>query len=259
MKIKALSFYVFLILITLFIACDKKSTHDFPPLDKRYWTVEDFENATGEIKYNYNAEEELPTFSNPETKPILDKLLDTQNFKVILEDNELGLKYKNEIATNFFETWQNIINPYGKLDKRDKYLYENEYIAIIDYGLQLQLYYFRLGNEEIKNSTEDYSTVQSTIESNVNTLINNFTNYLDEINKENSYSENGKKLLAKTINKNFSSLINENPNADFSNLKQKMEVLIKKTNNSEIKSSLEVLIKLIDSKKSENKKPEIAK
>lgn len=250
MKNKITSLFAFLLITILLISCNEKSSHNYPPLDKRYWTIEDFENASREIQYNYSGEDELPNFKNSETKPILDKLLDTNNFKVVLEDNELGIKYRNEIATRFFEAWRNISNTYSSLDKKDKYIYEDEHIAVINYGLELQLYYFKLGNEEIKKSSEDpnYSNVQNTIKSNVNILVNNFLNFLDEINNEDSYSNNGKVLFANTIDKNFTSLINENPNADFVKLKQKLELFIKKTNSPEIRNTLENLLKLVLSK-----------
>src|SRR5690606_16037800 len=254
MKNKILKTITSLVILILFSNCETK-THDFPPLDKRYWTVEDFENAVNEIMYNYKPEEELPTFNNPETAPILNKVLDTENFKIILNDEELGLKYKNEIGERFFQSWRNISNRYSDLDRKDKYVNEDEHIAVNNFGLELQLYYFKIGNEEIISSTEDPNSnnVKDVVNSNVNTLISNFILHLDEINNENSYSQEGKKQLAERIDTYFSKVVNEYPNSNFDNLKRKSELFIKKTNSSESKESLEKLIKLIESK---NKKEE---
>lgn len=257
MKIQRLNFMInkilnttaLILLAILFTNCNSKS-HNFPPIEKRYWTVEDFENAVNEIMYNYKDDEELPTFNNVETAPILNKILDTENFKVILLDNELGLKYKSEVGEKFFETWRNINNRYSDLDRKDKYIYENEHIAVNNFGLELQLHYFKIGNEEIINRTEDPNSkkIKDILDSNINTLINNYILHLDEINNENSYSDIGKKQLAERIDKYFSMLVNEYPNSDFNNLKRKSELFLKKTNTAEIKNSLEKLINLIDSK-----------
>ena len=79
---------------------------------------------------------------------------------------------------------------YSQIDRKDIYVYEKERIEVFNFGLALQLRYFKLGNEEIKQKSDDpnSSNVTQTVNSNVNTLIGNYMFYLDEINNEKSYS-----------------------------------------------------------------------
>ncbi len=233
----------------------KSEKHEFP-VDKRYWDLEDYDKVVLELNYGYEADEKLPTFDDPETRIIVEKLTDQQNFKVILDDSELGLKHKNSIAEKFFSEWKNMNNIYNAIDRKDQYLYDKEMLAVWHFGLELQLKYFKLGNDEIKESADDPSSlvVQNNINSNVRTLIKNYLIYLDEINNEKAFTEEGKTRLADGIDKYFTALVELYPEANYSGMKNKAELMIKKSKSDKIKTSLNKLIKLIDSKKEVEKK-----
>jgi hypothetical protein len=230
------------------ISCNTEK-HKFP-LDKRYWDLNDYDNVVWELNYNYEADEQLPTFDNPETRVIVEKLTDEQNFNIVLDDKELGLKHRNEVAEKFFNEWKDMNNIYDALDRKDQYLYDKEMLAVWHFGLGLQLKYFKLGNDQIKENADDpnSSRVNNNINSNVKTLISNYLIYLDEINNEKAFTESGKDKLADGIDKYFPALIELYPEANYSGMKNKAELMLKKTESNKIKSSLNRLIELIDSK-----------
>jgi hypothetical protein len=126
-------------------------------------------------------------------------------------------------------------------------------LAVWQYGLSLQLEYFKLGNDEIIESADDpnSSRIKNTINSNIKTLISNYIIYLDEINNEKAFSEKGKSKLASGINKYFSKLIELHPKANYSGMKNKAELMLKKSKSNEIKSSLNKLTELIELKNKE--------
>ncbi len=237
-----------LLLAVLFISCDKKN--ESFPLDKKYWDLEDYKAVVLELRFGYKEDEKLPSFSDPETKPIVDKLTDQQNFEVILDDNALGLKHKNEMAQQFFDVWKDMATIYNATDRTDKYVYEQEMLAVYKFGLGLQLRYFKLGNDEIIASADDPNSekVKRNVDSNVSTQIRNFSLYLDNVNEENAFSADGLNSLADGIDAFFPKLIETYPNADYSGLAEKIALLVKKTKSERIKTSLENLQKLIDSK-----------
>jgi hypothetical protein len=230
------------------ISCNTEK-HKFP-LDKRYWDLNDYDNVVWELNYNYEADEQLPTFDNPETRVIVEKLTDEQNFNIVLDDKELGLKHRNEVAEKLFNEWKDMNNIYDALDRKDQYLYDKEMLAVWHFGLGLQLKYFKLGNDQIKENADDpnSSRVNNNINSNVKTLISNYLIYLDEINNEKAFTESGKDKLADGIDKYFPALIELYPEANYSGMKNKAELMLKKTESNKIKSSLNRLIELIDSK-----------
>lgn len=247
MKINKQIILLFLSLLLFNCAMEK---HKFP-LDKRYWDVNDYSEVVLELRFGYEDDEERPTFSNPQKRIIIEKLTDEQNFKVVLDDDELGIKYRNEIATKFFNHWKDMHQIYQETDRKDKYIYELEMLAVWQFGLDLQLDYFKLGNDEIIESAQDPNSISTkrTINSNIDTLISNFMIYLGELNNEKAFTQKGKLKLANGIDKYFSELINLYPEANYSEMKRKSELIIKKSQSNEILSSLKKLIELIDSKK----------
>lgn len=257
MKIQKLKFmtkikYVLLAFVCITLTNCKTEEHKFPT-DKRYWDANDYREAILELRFGYKDDEKKPTFNNPEQRIIVQKLTDEQNFKIVLNDKELGLKHRNDVATEFFNHWRNMQQIYHATDRKDKYIYDKEMLAVWQYGLSLQLNYFKLGNDQIMESSDDpnSSSVKNNIDSNIETLISNYTIYLDEINNEKSFSEDGKTKLASGIDKYFSELFTLYPNANYSEMKKKAELMLKKSESNEIKSSLTKLIQLIDSKKTE--------
>jgi len=235
-----------------FINCETKERF---PLSKRYWDVEDYKEAANELRFGYKSDEKLPTFDNPETRLIVTKLTDKQNFMVVLNDPELGLSYKNEIATDFFESWRILVPVYNQLDRKDIYIYDKELLAVYQFGMALQLQYFKLGNEQIKANSDDPNSpeLKTTLNSNINILANNYLNYLDFVNEENQFSEQGKKLYAEGIEMYFTELINLYPQARYENMQRKVDLLLKKVEATSIKTALinlnELLVENINRKK----------
>lgn len=221
------------------------------PLDKRYWDLNDYDDAILELRFGYEEDEKKPTFDDPESRLIVEKLTDEQNFKIVLEDNELGLKHRNGVATKFFQHWKEMNQIYQETDRKDSYVYDEEMLAVWQFGLGLQLHYFKLGNDEIKESADDPNSpgVKNNINSNVKTLINNYKIYLDEINEEKAYTEEGKIKLDEGIDIYFTKLIELYPKANYSGIKSKAEMMKKKSKSEKVQSSLIKLIALINSKK----------
>ena len=236
-------------LISITLTNCNTEKHEFP-LDKRYWDLNDYDKVVLELNYGYEADEKLPTFDDPQTRIVVEKLTDQQNFNIVLDDNELGIKHRNEIAEKFFNEWKDMNNIYNALDRKDQYLYDKEMLAVWHFGLGLQLKYFKLGNDQIKENADDpnSSRVKNNINSNVSTLIKNYLIYLDEINNEKAFTEDGKEKLADGIDKYYPALIKLYPSANYSVMKNKAELMLKKSESDKIKPSLTKLIELIDSK-----------
>ncbi|MEM6718415.1 MAG: hypothetical protein AAF611_03770 [Bacteroidota bacterium] len=229
------------------IALTNCGTEERFPLSKRYWDIKDYEAVVNELKFGYQNDEKLPSFNDPETRLIVEKLTDEQNFIVVLEDKELGLSYKNEVAESFFKRWRILTSVYTKLDRKDKYIYEKEMLSVHQFGLGLQLRYFELGNKEIRANADDpsASNIQSLVKSNIKILVNNFTGYLDFVNEETRFSAEGQQFFAEGITKYLIPMINRYPEADFDNLNRKVDLLLKKTKVPVIKTALETLKELI--------------
>ncbi len=239
--------YFLLAFVCLTLASCNTEKHEFP-LDKRYWDLNDYDKVILELRFGYDNDEKKPTFDNPEKRMVVEKLTDEQNFKIILNDKELGLKHRNNVATEFFKHWKDMHDIYQATDRKDQYLYEKEMLAVWQYGLSLQLVYFKLGNDQIKESADDpnSSIVKNTINSNIETLISNYIIYLDEINNENAFTEEGKTKFAKGINTYFLKLIALYPEANYNGMKKKAELMLKKSQSNKIKSSLTKLIESIN-------------
>lgn len=220
------------------------------PTDKKYWDVKDYEMVVNEIKYNAKPEEKLPTFDDPETRLLVEKLTDEENFKVVLDDTQLGVKHRSEMAQQFFDEWRKMSDLYSEMDRTDKYIYEKEFLEVWNFGLELQIRYFKLGNDAIIEKSDDpkSESVINVTNSNISTLVGNMMIYLDEINNEKSYSEEGLNLISKGIDTNFIELVNVYPDFDYSSLLRKVDLMLNKTKSVNIKQSLTKLKTLIELK-----------
>src|SRR5215510_12331116 len=177
--------FSFLVLLLFFGSCSERF-----PMDKRYWTPEDYEKVIFEIEYNTPEGEEFPRFAEPESATVIRKLVDAENYKVTLEDSELGLNFRNEVSQEFFTNYKNLSSLYSRTNRQDQYIYAEELIEIHKFGLGFQLQYFSLGNERIKkesDSPEDAST-KEVLGKNEQTIIHNFNLYLDDIEHEDQFS-----------------------------------------------------------------------
>ncbi len=239
-----------LVFVCLFLVNCNNENEKYP-IDKRYWDAMDYANVITELKYGVNSDEKLPNLSDAENRIVVEKLIDQQNFKVVLDDNELGLKHRNKVASDFFLRWKDMNTIYRATDRKDNYLYDRELIEVYHFGLSLQLRYFKLGNDEIIEGADDPNSNQTTnvINSNIRTLIGNFNNYLDEINDEKSFSNKGKELISKGIDTYFIKLIELYPEANYNGMIRKIELMEKKSQSESIKTSLNRIKDLIGSKK----------
>ncbi|WP_303318507.1 hypothetical protein Q4Q34_04140 [Flavivirga abyssicola] len=212
----------------------------------------DYSNVILTIKVGNTNNENLPTFDDPETRPILEKLTDEQNYLVVLDDNELGLKHRSGVATDFFNRWKDMNGIYDIRDRKDNFIYEKEYLKIFQFGLGLQIKYFKIGNDEILERVDDPEAdrTKRVLKSNVQKIVGNFNYYLDEINDEKSYSKEGLVLFCDGIVKYFSLLLKTFPDANYDSMVRKIELMDKKSNSENIKSSLSKLKSLIDSNNS---------
>jgi hypothetical protein len=226
--------------------------HKFPT-EKRYWDTQDYAEVIRELKFGYETDEKLPTFDDPQTRIIVEKLTDSQNYNVVLEDNELGLKHRNDVAEAFFLRWKDMQDIYQATDRKDKYLYDKEMLAVWQFGLGLQLKYFKLGNDHILENADDASStrVKNNINSNISTLIENYIIYLDGINDEDALSDDGKSKFSAGIDEYFTQLVELYPDANYNRMESKIELMEKKTKSDKIKNSLNKLNHLIVSKKTQ--------
>lgn len=241
------------IIAMITINCNQKLPDKFH-MEKRYWDPSDYQAALGQLKYGTSSEEGYPRLSDPFTAPVYNKLVDLNNVSVILEDETLGLKYRNEMSQKFFDYSQDIRKLYQKIDIQDKFIYPVELVGAIEFGLGTQLLYFKVGNDQIiKNAVNpNAKDIKRIINRNEQIIADNFKNDIEFLTKEDSFTDEALKQYAKIINKYFTRLINEFPGANYSKIKNTSTLILKKVKSKELKKSLENLIKIIDNKHSIN-------
>ncbi|MFP2997715.1 hypothetical protein ABN763_17520 [Spongiivirga sp. MCCC 1A20706] len=237
----------FLLLLLIVTSCEKKSKY---PIDKRYWTPEDYHSVLLNSLYKNSDEDKTPSYADPETRMVVQKLMDHQNYLIVLDDNELGLKYRSEVAQKFFDEWKDLEKLYNVTDRKDQYTYEKEYLDAVDFGLGLQIKYFKIGNDNIiKNSSNpNEQRISNILRENEQTIIDNFTYKLELINQESAFSKEGLDKLNSIYKEHFTSLHNTFPKARYSNLIDKMNLLKTKSNSEKIKSTFQELISLMEKK-----------
>lgn len=231
-----------LTVITLF-SCSSKKTYNFN-LEKKYWTVEDYESAISEINYNMPKEEGYPRLSDPNTAAIFNKLVDLENVNVILLDTNLGLKYRQEVSKKFFDISEQIQDIYSDLDEKDHYIYPMEFVKTIEFSLNTQLLYFKIGNNRIlRDATNpNEADLKNIITTNEQTIVNNFIIQLELLAKEEAFTPESIVELSSYIDKYFSQLILNFSHSDYSEMKQTATSLSSKVKSTELKSSLTKLL-----------------
>lgn len=249
---KLISLNLILLFSVLLVNCEKKE--EKYPINKRYWTVDDYTNVTRTLRFGIEPDEKLPTFNDPATRIVVVKYTDPQNYIVVLDDKELGVKHKNKIAQAFFMKWKDMVNVYTARDRKDNFVYEKEMLKVFHFGLGLQQRYFKIGNEEILESTDKAIDAKETINSNISVLIGNYKLYLNFINDEKSFSNEGKKVFSEGLVKYYKELINMYPKVDYRSTKSKMITLKEKSKGEVIKNALTEIIELINDKQKLNKK-----
>lgn len=222
--------------ILLLTACTSRF-----PIDKPYWTDEDYREVWLEL-YSMSKDEELPRFSNPETNEVIRKIIDPQNYEAVLEDAELGLNYRNEVSQKFFDHTKSIVELYGGMDVQDKFVYAEELAELRNFFLGFQIVYFRIGNENIANQTDDPQTIKR----NEQTIVANFTSYLEDLRREKTYG-NYAAILGEGISIHFSKLISTFPTANYSGMLAQAKVVREKVQTPEIQKALSELITKLES------------
>lgn len=227
---------IVLICATLF-SCESRF-----PVDKRFWTPDDYRKVWYEINYKTPKGEEYPRFSNPETAAVVRKIVDRENYSTILEDPELGLNYKSKVSQEFFERIRDIAEIYGVMDVQDKFVYAEELAEIRSFFMGFQIVYFRIGNENIASQSDDSSTIKR----NEQTLLGNFNSYLENLRREKAYGQYAVNL-AEGIATHFPKLIETFPNADYTEILNTAKAFHGKVQTAEIKNALSELIKKLES------------
>lgn len=229
------------------------SIEDKYPIEKRYWDNEDYKDVVRTLRFGIEPDEKIPSLTTPDKRVVFEKLVDEQNYKVVLDDKELGTKYRSEIASEFFKRWKDMNQIYRATNRKDQYIYDRELIKVWHFGLGLQLHYFKLGNDLISDNADDPNSesVKRNIRSNIKTLINNYSIYLDEINNEDAFSEEGKKLLSEGIENYFIVLIEQYPEADYSSMENKVGLMKNKSKSETIINALDKVSERIKKEKTE--------
>ena len=242
--------YLVFIISFLIISCGENIEDQFR-MDKQYWNDEDYKNALAIIGNLNFSEDPLPNLSDANTVAIFNKIVDKSNIDVVAKDENLGLVHKSKFIENIFDTFRSISDEYSMIDREDKYIYSEEYVAIEKFMLYFQFDYIRLFNEKIISESDNPEKAKDSrvIKSNEQVLVNNYKNYIDEVNYENRFSEAAKESFAQGLNEYFPQLLEKYPKADYSSMKEKAKNMANKTSNSKIKEQLEKIIELIDKNK----------
>ena len=215
-------------------------------MEKRYWAIADYDEAIREIKFRTPDGERYPEYRNPETAPAIKKLVDTQNFLVILSDDALGLDHRQSEADGFFDEYRQLVQLYYVMDREDKFVYSRELIDIYRFGLELQLHYFKLGNDAIINRADDPEAkdVQNIISSNEKVVASNFNNYLDLVNEEDAMDEASLTAYCDGIKNFFPRLFEIFPNIDRSITREKTELMLNKSKETCVQEALTELMEM---------------
>jgi hypothetical protein len=228
---------VAILVCTMLFGCEPRF-----PVDKRFWTPEDYKKVWYELHYETAEGETYPRFSNEDAE-VVRKIVDRQNYEAILEDTELGLRYRTEISEDFFEYIGDIMEIYSGMDVQDKFIYAQELVEIRKFFLGFQIAYFRVGNENIASQSDDRATIRR----NEQTVIGNFNRYLEDLRREKAYGEYAVNL-AEGVTTHFNKLIDTFPNANYSGMLSTAKNIHDKVQTPEIKEALSDLISKLEAK-----------
>lgn len=246
---KLQSSIVALLSLTLLVGCGPKIPESYP-MEKRYWNGKEYRQVVREVGNRRNDPEGLPRKNDPVLGPVFAKLVDKQNVSVILEDETLGLDFRNSQAEDFFHAAGNLTNLYEIRDKQDKYIHQMELVEVIDFYLYTQLKYFDLGNRAIIDGAvnPDAYKIQDLVTSNNRRLVQNCKIYLDLLAKDDAFNDAALSAYAKLIDERFGELVSKVPNADYTRMKGTCRSLSKKIESDPVKRALENLLNKIEEK-----------
>lgn len=247
MASKSLQFFL---LIPIILSC--KSKYSEIPMEKRFWDPNDYNIVIYSIEYLTPEGESFPTLSDLETAPIFRKLVDKENVSIVTGDTSLGLRHRTEFASEMFKEYGKLARVYYRMDRQDKFIYDQELVEILKFGLYVQKIYFNLGNEKIRQEADDpnVSRIKVILDSNEESLTNNYNNYLDLINNETAMGEVALNSFAEGITEYFPLTIKDFPNGDFKTMLKKVNDMLKKVTNEPVKKALSDLKILLEEKTS---------
>jgi len=238
---------IFTLSLLFFAGCNSNNLTKEFKLDKKYWNLEDYESAVHKIRYIYS-EEIKPGYSTPDKMPIFKKLVNTNNLEVVLEDEELGTKYRAEFASSMFDVYRDMVGAYNEIDREDKFIYPLELVDVLQFGLYLQLHYFYLGNQQIVHGSDDpnASNVKTVIVSNEQTLVGNYNLYLDYVKQEKSFTSEALNNYTMGIDRYFPLILKTFPKANYHKMKVKASSMMNRAESERLKTSLTKLVSLLE-------------
>jgi hypothetical protein len=146
------------------------------------------------------------------------------------------------VSQDYFEYFIDLMKLYSGMDVQDKFIYAPELIELRRFFLDFQIVYFRVGNENIADKSDDRATIRK----NEQTIIENFENYLEHLREEKAYGSYAPDL-AEGISVEFAKLIETFPKANYSGMLRTAKAIEPKIQTSEIKSALTKLIAKLES------------
>ena len=158
-------------------SCNNSSNKISPNyhVEKKYWTLEDYDSAITELDCTLEGQK-LPNLSDANTAVVFNKLVDINNVSIVVEDNSLGIKHRDNFATEMFDKYKKLYKLYSKLDREDKYIYPSEIAEIVVFGIYTEIHYFKLGNENIAKESINPNSEES-----INLITNNAQVIVDNI------------------------------------------------------------------------------
>jgi hypothetical protein len=221
------------------------------PMSKKYWTPTDYHDVNSELtdlKYN---NKELPNLDNPKTAPVFNKIVDTMNFSIVANDDQLGIKHRSEFLSNMFKEYRELVSDYSITDRKDKYQYPVEFVEILKFGLALQVQYIKAGNDDITKDADNPQApeIVSLIKQNHDILVRNYDLYLDYINYEDRFTDAALKSYSEGLRDFFPGLINNAaPDGDYNDMLDKVNNMLKKSKNPGITAQLQNIQGLLQNK-----------
>ena len=178
------------------------------------------------------------------------KMADANNFRIVLDDTALGLKHRKEFAQQMFDVSKNMFKAYNGMDKEDKFVYPRELAEVLAFTLELQLSYFKVGNEGIRKESDNPNSdeIKELVRRNEQILVDNFTKDLEYIKHENGFSGQALQIYTTSIDKFFKQLVTEYPNANYDELLSRATLLQQKVETPLAKTTLSNLAGLIKAK-----------
>jgi hypothetical protein len=246
---------ILLIAYFTFTGCGDKNSSAFP-MEKKYWTPDDYETVNEELTAAKNNNKELPNLDNPKTVAIFQKIADTINFSIVANDTQLGLQHRKEFLNKFFDEYKQLVEAYSGTDRTDKYQYPVELVEIEKFGLAFQPYYIGIGNQEIIKTTDDPNApeVVNIVNQNKNILIRNYNIYLEYINYEDRFNEKALNSYSLGLQEFFPKLITSSVmDSDFSEMTVKVDNMLKKSKNTLIIAQLQNIQNLLKNKATNSK------